>query len=313
MRRLRNRVRAKRVRDSRRVALDTSRVASGVTSRGVRPVPPVVRTTRASVASPRSASAISSRSSGTRRRTTSYPSSRRSCSSRSPLRSSRVPATTPSETVSTAAFRPAPSSSRAARTSATTISLSIAFAMSYTVSAATAAAVSASISTPVCAVVSADATISTELSRTSSVTSTWESCSGWQSGISSLVRLAAMIPATCAVASASPFGSSRSRRAVSAAIRTSARATARRRETGFLPTSTMRTSPASSTCESSLTGPATSSQRARARAGNATRRATARCASRTGRRARRAASAPSPRRRGTTRPDEGGRGRSRRT
>ena len=34
-----------------------------------------------------------------------------------------------------------------------------------------------------------------------------------------------MIPATCAVASASPFGSSRNRRAVSGAIRTVARAT----------------------------------------------------------------------------------------
>ena len=39
--------------------------------------------------------------------------------------------------------------------------------------------------------------------------------SGWQSGISSAVRFAAMIPASCAVTSASPFGSSRRRRAVS--------------------------------------------------------------------------------------------------
>ena len=51
--------------------------------------------------------------------------------------------------------------------------------------------------------------------------------------MSSLVRFAAMIPASCAVASASPFGSSRSIRAVSAAMRTSARATARRREIGL--------------------------------------------------------------------------------
>jgi hypothetical protein len=43
-----------------------------------------------------------------------------------------------------------------------------------------------------------------------------------------VVRFAAMIPATCAVASASPFGSSRRIRAVAAAIRTSARATVRR-------------------------------------------------------------------------------------
>src|SRR2546423_2196987 len=64
-----------------------------------------------------------------------------------------------------------------------------------------------------------------------------------------------MIPATCAVASASPSGSSRSRRAVSAPIRTSARATARRREGSLPPTSTIRTAPVSSTCESSLISP----------------------------------------------------------
>ena len=44
------------------------------------------------------------------------------------------------------------------------------------------------------------------------------------------VRFAAMIPASCAVVRASPFGSSRSCRAVSGAMRTSAAATARRRE-----------------------------------------------------------------------------------
>ena len=42
-----------------------------------------------------------------------------------------------------------------------------------------------------------------------------------------------MIPASCAVVSASPFGRSRRRRAVSGAIRTTARATARRRCDGF--------------------------------------------------------------------------------
>src|SRR5690349_23966578 len=83
----------------------TSRVASGVTSRGARPVPPVVRTRRDEAASALIAAAISSRSSGTTRRSTSYPSPRSSSSSASPLRSSRVPATTPSDTVSTAAFR----------------------------------------------------------------------------------------------------------------------------------------------------------------------------------------------------------------
>src|SRR5690348_5299270 len=54
-----------------------------------------------------------------------------------------------------------------------------------------------------------------------------------------------MIPASCAVTRASPFGSSRRRRAVSEAIRTEPRAIARRREAGLSPTSTMRTSPAS--------------------------------------------------------------------
>src|SRR5438552_1057631 len=52
-----------------------------------------------------------------------------------------------------------------------------------------------------------------------------------------------MIPASCAVASASPFGSSRSRAVVPGDIRTSARATARRRDKGLAPTSTMRTEP----------------------------------------------------------------------
>src|SRR4051812_12064151 len=69
--------------------------------------------------------------------------------------------------------------------------------------------------------------------------------------MSSLVRFAAMMPATCAVASASPFGSSRRRRAVSGAIRTVACATARRRDIGLSPTSTMRTSPVSLTWLSS--------------------------------------------------------------
>ena len=76
--------------------------------------------------------------------------------------------------------------------------------------------------------------------------------SGWQSGISSLVRLAAMIPASWAVVSASPFGSSPRRATVSGAISTVARATARRRESGLSPTSTIRTAPSGSTCERPL-------------------------------------------------------------
>src|SRR5436190_4096466 len=138
------------------------------------------------------------------------------------------------------------------RTSLISISLSIAFAMSYTVSAATETAVKASISTPVCALVSTVAEISTTASPTLSITPMFDKGNGWHSGISSAVRFAAMIPATWAVASASPFGRSRSRRAVSGAMRTSARATARRRETSLPPTSTIRTAPVSSTCESSL-------------------------------------------------------------
>ena len=79
---------------------------------------------------------------------------------------------------------------------------------------------SASISTPVCAVVSADATISDRLAHLQRHLDVRERQRGWQSGMSSLVRFAAMIPATLRVASASPFGSSRRIRAVAAAIRT---------------------------------------------------------------------------------------------
>src|SRR5262245_58941608 len=61
-----------------------------------------------------------------------------------------------------------------------------------------------------------------------------------------------MTPANSAVVSASPFGRSRNRSAVPGAMRTTARAAARRRDCGFAPTSTMRTRPVpSSTCESS--------------------------------------------------------------
>jgi hypothetical protein len=56
-----------------------------------------------------------------------------------------------------------------------------------------------------------------------------------------------MIPASCAVTSASPFGKSRSRSAVFGAMRTLERARARRLDSGFPPTSTIRTSPASPT------------------------------------------------------------------
>ena len=52
-------------------------------------------------------------------------------------------------------------------------------------------------------------------------------------------RFAAMMPASFAVTSASPFGSSVRLRASLGAIRTRPRATARRRSGGFAPTSTM--------------------------------------------------------------------------
>src|SRR3954463_16214221 len=89
--------------------------------------------------------------------------------------------------------------------------------------------------------------ISTPSASTLRVTSTLVSGSGWQSGMSSEVRLAAMIPASCAVVSASPLGSERRAPAVSALMRTRPEATARRRSEGLPPTSTMRTPPCSST------------------------------------------------------------------
>ena len=169
----------------------------------------------------------------------------------SPLTSSASPRDTRSETVRTAAL--IRFSLETSVTSVMVIPLSIALAMSYTVSAATATAVSASISTPVFAVTSAEATMSTRPSPTSSSTATWSSGSGWQRGMRRLVSFAPMIPASFAVVSASPLGRSRSRRAVSGAISTAPRATARRRTGGLAPTSTIFTVPeASSTCESSL-------------------------------------------------------------
>ncbi len=85
-----------------------ARVASGVTSRGPNPVPPVVTTRAWVAASRRSASSIRSRSSGTTSRvTTSKPAPLRSVEATSPLSSVRVPCVTPSETVTTAARAPA--------------------------------------------------------------------------------------------------------------------------------------------------------------------------------------------------------------
>ena len=104
-------------------------VASGVTSRGATPVPPVVSTSRASSASSRSAAAIASRSSGTTRRddvvALGSPAAPRACRRSRP----RARRATPSETVSTAALIGSFVFS-SSRISSTTISASIAFAMS---------------------------------------------------------------------------------------------------------------------------------------------------------------------------------------
>src|SRR5215210_692378 len=111
----------------------------------------------------------------------------------------------------------------------------------------------ASISTPVWALVRASATSTTAASSTSAVTSTNDSGSGWHSGISSAVRLAAWMPAMRAVPITSPLGASprATAAAVSGAIRTTARASARRSVTSLPPTSTIRALPASSMCVSS--------------------------------------------------------------
>lgn len=74
------------------VRSQTLRVASGVTSRGEIPVPPVVTTNRAWVAAVRNAAAICWASSGSILvRAISNPASLRHCCSRGPERSSRVP------------------------------------------------------------------------------------------------------------------------------------------------------------------------------------------------------------------------------
>src|SRR5215207_9961165 len=118
------------------------------------------------------------------------------------------------------------------------------------VSAATEAAVIASISTPVGPVVRASAAMSTRPSPTSIRTSTKLSASGWHSGISSAVRLAAWIPAIRAVPTTSPFGPSPRATAVAVAgvMSTTARATARRSVASLPPTSTIRARPAASRC-----------------------------------------------------------------
>src|SRR3954451_19345210 len=113
------------------------------------------------------------------------------------------------------------------------------------VSAATEAAVMASISTPVRPSTDASASTSTPPSTTSARTSTWSSPSGWQSGISVPVCLAAWMPAIRAVPRTSPFGASpaATAAAVSGAMRTKACAVARRCVISLADTSTIRAAP----------------------------------------------------------------------
>src|SRR4051795_1903646 len=116
------------------------------------------------------------------------------------------------------------------------------------VSAATEAAVMASISTPVRPSTDASASTCTPPSTTSARTSTWSSPSGWQSGISVPVCLAAWMPAIRATPRTSPLGASpaETAAAVSGLIETNARATACRRVISFDDTSTIRAAPESS-------------------------------------------------------------------
>src|SRR5690606_6170660 len=120
------------------------------------------------------------------------------------------------------------------------------------VSAATLTAVSASISTPVGPVHRTVARSRKPPRAGSTVTSTCDSASGWQSGIRSAVRFAAWMPAMRATSSGLPFFAApdaTSRRAA-ADTRMNASAVASRTVGGFSPTSTIRTAPAASTCVS---------------------------------------------------------------
>ncbi len=119
--------------------------------------------------------------------------------------------------------------------------------MSTSVNPATAAAVSASISTPVWPTTRTRASTLTPPSTKSKSTLTFDRGSGWQSGMRSGVRLAAMIPATRATWRASPFAvPSRTALTVSGAMRTMHSAVASRAVASLSATSTMRAAPLSS-------------------------------------------------------------------
>ena len=114
-------------------------------------------------------------------------------------------------------------------------------------SPATAAAVSASISTPVLSTVRTRASMVTveRLSSRAKAMSQPVMRSGWQRGIRSGVRLAAMIPAVRATPSTSPLAICPARMALSVAGRivSTTRATASRAVSFFGETSTIRASP----------------------------------------------------------------------
>ena len=77
--------------------------------------------------------------------------------------------------------------------------------MSYKDKAAIVAPVKASISTPVLLVTEAVHAITASSPSISIVTLQFSNPSGWQNGISSCVRFAAMTPATMAVSNTGPF------------------------------------------------------------------------------------------------------------
>src|SRR5580765_4991824 len=86
----------------------TESVAWGVTSRGVRPVPPVVTMSPWRRAASRNAASIPARSSGTTSRSTLNPRAASRSATADPLSSSRTPAALPSLAVRTRALRVAP-------------------------------------------------------------------------------------------------------------------------------------------------------------------------------------------------------------
>jgi hypothetical protein len=126
---------------------------------------------------------------------------------------------------------------------------STALIMSITARPAVATAVSASISTPVRSAVRTVAVMPTLVSPRSRARSTPCSAMGWHSGIRSGVRLAPMMPATRATASASPLGSAsrRSSEMTSAVVCTVPAASADRTDTDLAETSTIRAAPDEST------------------------------------------------------------------